>query len=160
MAMFNKDFFRWFNDASANEEFLATLSLTDRLLDEKYNAELFLRFIAYRKFTYNARGDLRDFLDVALDKLLKDATFDREAEAAIFLRTFHLLNAALGENAFKKNIDGTPKGKFLESAFEAVAIGIGKNIDQYDPVSDLEIVRTKVQNLWSQEGFTKYIGSG
>ena len=48
MLMINRDRFLWFDSLSKNEDFMETLSLSDRLYDEQYHMELLLRFISLK----------------------------------------------------------------------------------------------------------------
>ncbi|MDZ4711808.1 MAG: DUF262 domain-containing protein, partial [bacterium] len=45
LVMYNKDFYKWLEDLSRNTDFENTLSLTDKLKDERYDMELALCYI-------------------------------------------------------------------------------------------------------------------
>lgn len=63
------------------------------------------------------------------------------------------MKEAEGDKVFKKE----GKGQFLESYFEAIAIGIYSNLD-----GDLNTtaIRTKIENLENQIDFTNFKGTG
>jgi hypothetical protein len=70
------------------------------------------------------------------------------------------LNDLAGDEVFKR-FDGTKfKGKFLESAFEAVSVGIASNYDNYNLPTDNVALLQKIKDLHSQPEFINYTGSG
>ena len=48
----------------------------------------------------------------------------------------------------------------MESAFETVAVGLGTNIGIYNFPEDNEILLEKIKNLYVQETYNIYAGSG
>jgi hypothetical protein len=160
MIMINKDTFTWFKKLANDENFANTISLSDRLYDEQYPIELVLRFISLTKYEYTTKKELSDFFDEITEKILKDDNFDYENAKIDFEKVFSTINVVLGEDAFKR-YDGTKfKGKFLESAFEAVTIGLAENIEQYDFPNDNSLLLNKVKELHDNETFKRYTGSG
>jgi len=154
MIMTAPDKYKWFDELSNNEDFLATLSLSDRLSEEQYHKELVLRFIALSNFEYKNQ-DVEDFLDETNEKIINNADLKFEDIKNKFMKTFKFLNNILGEKSFKKNF----KGKFLESSFEAIAIGLSENIYDYSE-NDFEIIKDKIENLYNQSFYNENSGSG
>jgi hypothetical protein len=70
------------------------------------------------------------------------------------------LNNTLGDDVFKKYSDGRHAGKFLESLFEVISVGLSYNIDSYNLESDRDIIISKIQVLWHQQEFTDNMGYG
>ena len=160
MIMINKPTFEWFIELSKNEQFLETISLSDRLLEEQYNVELVLRFLALRHYKYSSKIDVSDYFDEVSEKILRDENFDYDLHKSDFESTFDTIHRVLGEKAFKR-FDGTNfKGKFLESAFEAITVGLSFNLESYQFPNDDEIILRKVKELHDDETFKKYTGSG
>ena len=159
MIMMNRDVYDWFQELSKNKDFLETINLSDRLLQEQYHTELILRFIALRYYEYNSKKDVKEFLDDTLELILKDAAFNFDSVKENFEKLFQLLNAALGEDVFKKyNHEKTRfQGKFLESAFEAITVGVSYNIDKFN---EYEKLKAKIISLWSEKDFLDNTGSG
>lgn len=156
MIMIDPDRFHWFEEMSKNADFLSTLSLSERLSDEQYQMELLLRFIALSQFEYDNKRDVGDFLDDVNEKLLEENNqLDFDKITDVFNRTFKLINDTLGDRAFKKD----QKGKFLESGFEAIAIGIASNIKDYTE-GDIDFLRSKMIDLYSQDFYLSNAGSG
>ena len=122
--------------------------------------ELVLRFIALTKYEYTTKKELSDFFDEVIEIILNDDDFDYENTKIEFENVFSTINEVLNDDAFKR-YDGTKfKGKFLESAFEAVTIGLAENIEQYNFPDDNNLLLDKVKELHDDETFKKYTGSG
>ena len=160
MLMINRKRFLWFEELSKNSNFLETLSLSDRLYDEQYHMELLLRFISLTQYNYNNKKDVGDFLDDINEDILNNDTFDFEKVKENFESTFETLNRILGEKSFKKFNGNDFKGKFLESAFEAVAVGLASNITNYNLPEDDAIIKNKIEALYNEDTYNQTSGSG
>lgn len=160
MLMINRERFLWFEALSKNEDFIETLSLSDRLYDEQYHMELLLRFIALSNYEYNSKKDVGDFLDDINEDILNSTNFDFDGVKENFELTFKTLNRILGEKSFKKFNGSDFKGKFLESSFEAVAVGLSANIENYNLPEDDSIIRNKIEKLYKEETYINTSGSG
>lgn len=160
MIMVNKPTFEWFKKLASNQDFLETLSLTDRLSDEQYPMELVLRHIALVHFEYSQKKELSDYFDEIVEQILANPNFPYDSYELKFNQTFALLNTLEGENVFKR-FDGTVfKGKFLESAYEAVSVGVSTNYNNYILPADNDFIIDKIKKLHTEEVFRKYTGSG
>jgi hypothetical protein len=160
MIMLKPDIFDWFNVLSNNPHFLNTISISDRLIEEQYNTELVLRFVALLKYNYDNTKDLGDYLDDINENILTAEDLDLNNERVRFQSTFEFLNSTLGERAFKKYDDGRFKGKFLESAFECIGVGLAHNIEQWDIQNDQGLLEQRIQTLYHQAPFIDNVGSG
>jgi len=160
LTMISRDVYQWLSELANNENFQNCISISDRLLKERYDMELALRYIACSHFELRTR-DVNEYLTDSLMEICKDANFQLEDEKVKFNKLFRLLNKATGEGSFKKYDGQRFKGKFLESAYEAITIGIGANIDDYsEQDSDIESLEKKVQQIWLNTDFTENSGSG
>ncbi|MEG4421358.1 DUF262 domain-containing protein [Microcoleus sp. LAD1_D5] len=161
LVMINKDVYLWLSDLASNEDFQNCISLTDRLLLERYDMELALRYVICSHFDLKDMKDVNEYLTDCLVKLSKNNEFDFELEKIKFYKLFSLLSKSTGESSFKKYDGEKFKGKFLESAYEAVTLGLGANVDNYsDTESHLKLLTEKVKQMWSESDFTNYSGSG
>lgn len=160
MIMINKPTFTWFKELSVNPDFVETISLNDRLIEEQYPMELVLRHISLVHFVYTTKKELSDFFDDIVEKILLDSTFNYNIVKDNFDKTFKLLNELLGEDSFKRYDGVNFKGKFLESAFEAITVGIAKNIDTYLIPEDNDWLKEQIKKIHSDQTFVKYTGSG
>ena len=160
MIMLNEPIWKWFHSLSENAAFQNSISLSDRLFEEQYHMELLLRFIALAYVPYNAKKDLGDYLDDVNEYMLTEENFPFNEVEEDFNLTFEALNNLLGEKSFKK-FDGVDfKGKFLESAFETVAVGLANNIKHYDFPQDNEALLAKIKALYAEPTYTENAGSG
>lgn len=169
LVLINNDFYIWLNALSKNNSFLNTLSITDKLIDEQYNVELALRFIIFRRIDpkeVKSTTDLGEYITEKMRALAVDKTFDFEHEGRDFIRTFEVLDFALGDSAFKKYdaIKQVFDGRFLISGFEAIAYGLGKNINKYEnqELTDefkVEVIN-KIKSIWTNPAFQSRSGSG
>lgn len=160
MIMINPERYSWFNTLVNDVNFLETLSLSDRLLEEQYHMELGLRFIALSFFDFKLKKDVSDFLDDINEQLLELDEKLLEPIKSNFLQTFEILNDLLGEKSFKKYNDSDFKGKFLESSFEAISTGLSKNMNTYNYPSDKEVLLDKIKKLYIQDTYNTTSGSG
>jgi hypothetical protein len=160
MIMLNENVWKWFNTLSEYPSFQNSISLSDRLFEEQYHMELLLRFIALAYVPYNAKKDIGDYLDDVNEYMLTEERFPFTEVEDTFRQTFDALNNLLGEKSFKK-FDGIDfKGKFLESAFETVAVGLAKNINHYTFPLDDDILIGKIREIYLQQVYIENAGSG
>ncbi|RZK58869.1 MAG: DUF262 domain-containing protein [Pedobacter sp.] len=160
MIMVNKPTFEWFKKLSSNSDFVETLSLSDRLSDEQYPMELVLRHIALSHFEYSQKKELSDYFDDIIELILADPNFPYDKYETTFNETFALLNSLEGENVFKRYDGQVFKGKFLESAFEAISVGVSSNYEKYNLPQDNAFLKAKIKAIHTEEQFRKYTGSG
>ena len=117
---------------------------------------MLLRYIALSTYEYDSTKDVSDFLDEINYKIINEDEASCNSIKDRFEKTFRLINQALGDKSFKKD----QKGKFLESAFEAIAIGVSKNIDDYDINNDIDFIKQRIESLYSQAFYNDNAGSG
>lgn len=160
MIMINPGKFKWFNNLASNSDFQETLALSERLSDEQYHMELLLRFIALKNYEYNNKKDVGDFLDDINDEILNNEDVDMAGIEANFIKTFSTLNRILGEKTFKKYNGADFKGKFLESSYEAVSVGVATNIDDYNFPEDDNFLLEKIKKLYDEPTMIRTSGSG
>ena len=168
LVMIDKSFYIWLKELAEFEPFLNTISLAERLMDEQYNMELALRFIILNEIDLNEIKRINDFSIFITDKMrviLEDRKFDRTKMERKFVKTFTLLSDSLGSDSFKKYVPekGKFEQRFLIAAFEAVAIGLSKNIDLWTKPNlknKNALLVEKVKDIWSNSDFKKRFGSG
>jgi hypothetical protein len=161
----NREFYAWIVSLAHHEHFIRATALTDRLIDEQYDVELVVRFLAFRTIPeaeLSGIKDMGEFLTARIVTLAQSQQFDRNLEDAAFKFTFQSLDEALEDASFHRfDLNkGRFVGAFLISAFEVLALGIGGNYDGMAEELLVESVREKAQILWSDPAFTRRIGSG
>ncbi len=163
MIMAYPETYAWIRALSESAEFLQTISVSDRLINEKYHMELVTRFFIFRQLPeadLSKVEDIGDFLNNRLgtiDNLRKEK---KESEEEAFFKTFRFIHLALEDDAFTK-YDASKKrflGGFSISAFEVIALGIGFNV--HDGLPDTSRFVKLVEGIWSDPTFEKYSGSG
>jgi len=82
--------------------------------------------------------DLADFVTKKMIFYADPNNFDIEKEDKIFRNTFDYIFENVEDDAFKRfnNTKDRFEGKFLLSAFECIAIGVGKNIERIKGIRD------------------------
>ncbi len=150
--------YQWLEKLRVSQEFIDTITISDRLLQEAYDMELVCRFIALlqtENSELNRLFNLDTFLSDKIFETVDSDHFDRDLEAARFKRTFELLRKTLGEDSFKKYDGGRFYGAFSVSAFETITIGIGENIDAWEAreADQPGVVRQVVQDWWGNTSF-------
>lgn len=135
-------FYRWLDELRNLDEFSSSIALTTRQMDEQYDIELVLRFLA---LYYSDPKSLRAYSDmdaILTERALElgsDPGFDRSVVATDFAATFRVLGS-LGPDVFRKYDDRKkkPVGSFSVSAYEAVTQGVYDNIKAWLAVPEQE----------------------
>lgn len=129
MRLLDQTFNNLIIDLSKNEDFVSCIApVSEEKLDKKYDQELVLRFFAFKNYRDKYVHDVADFMTEYMELVSDPAntiTLNWEEERRVFVRTFKVLNQALGDRAFSgytKN--GRFQGKFLSYHYESVALGI------------------------------------
>lgn len=130
MISIDKTFFDWISNLAEESSFRECVPVSERLELEQFYLELALRFVVFRKLHLHEIGNIRnlaDFLNERCIELAKKKDFPREEEAEAFIATFRALEAALGEDSFRKFDRNRDRftGPMLVSAFEVIALGLG-----------------------------------
>src|SRR3989338_2417856 len=138
--MINKPFYIWLLELSKDQNFLDTVSLSDKQIEEQYNMELVLRFLIFKNSgleEIKSSNDIAEFLNEKTQEMCLNATFKKYYSASASF-----------------------KGKFMISSYEAITIGLAKNIDSWNEISDIDTLKQKIITLWSQATFVDNIGAG
>ncbi|MGT2509751.1 DUF262 domain-containing protein [Cupriavidus basilensis] len=163
--MIDPGFHAWLVERSQDANFVITTCQTELALEQQMGVELALRFLAFRSVPYEQGLDVHEYLDDALERIATDAAYPRVDEQNVFSLTFEWLNAALGDGAFKKwnQNNSTFGGKFLMSAFEVIAVGVSKNIEQLaamDAQARKDFILERTKALWGDANFLANSGAG
>lgn len=166
LVMINKPFYTWLSQLSTNENFRATIPITEKAFEEQYDMELALRFFVYKAISVADVIATKDIGKLLTDKMVafaNDPNFDFESERVCFEKSFLLLNKAFGEDIFRKWEQQRNKfiGPFSIASYEVIATGLAKNITLYhDTPESLEILQNKIKSISSNPVFTENSGSG
>lgn len=162
LVMINRDMLRWLKGLAQNGDFQECVALSERPLLEAYDIELVLRWLIFYNLPEHELSDVGDvgaFLSDRMRVIAVDKRYAFRKHEAAFIETFKILQASLSDSSFKKyNADrGKFQGGFAISQFEAVACGVGFNIN--GGITPTNIPQ-KVSGLWNTSDFTKWSGSG
>lgn len=168
LVMKNEEFFDWFVELSKDFRFQECISINERSESESYDQELASRFLIFSDIEaekLKGIGDLGPFVN---NKMLEMAGEDQtllERREKIFEDTFGILGSPeIGDSAFKQydTVKGQFKGRFLISAFEAIACGIAYHLSQGASVSDFsaDTVMKKILDIWGDTSFSNTIKAG
>lgn len=166
--MYDQNIYEWIEELSKDRNFKNCISgLEERWFKEQYDKELILRLFVFPKYELRSKvKNVDDYLDTSIfydekNSLLSkisDGTFDLEIEKNKFKKTFQYLNDSFGEDVFKRKT-GRSGQQFLESYYEAIAIGLYFNIDSYSK-DDYELIKEKIDKLDTEEDFNNARGTG
>lgn len=163
MLMIDKSFHDWIHNLASLQDFTTTLSLSEQALQRQQAVELAIRFFVYRNVPFHPGLDVHEYIDDAIIKLAQSDEFNREGEADVFRRTFKVLHEAMGAEAFTRWNGDRFIGQFLMSAYEVVAYGLSRNIDNIEKIPSEErssFVRDKIIAVWTDENFQRNSGAG
>ncbi|WP_029889828.1 DUF262 domain-containing protein [Polycyclovorans algicola] len=163
--MLNSSFQRWLSSLANFGPFVSVINQTENAIEKQVHVELALRFFAFRKVEYQRGLDVNEYLDKAIFDLTTDDSFNLNEEQSIFERTFTILNDSLGSDSFRRWNNATQSftGKFLMSLFEVVAIGVSKNLEALEDMTQterLDFLRDRCVALWGNDTFTTNSGAG
>lgn len=155
--MESKSFYDKLLSMSQDSNFKATLPLTERALSEQEDLEFVIRFIVARHCsTESLPSSLHEHLDNSIISLIRDSSFDIEAEINVFKRTFALLNKRFGSDSFKRYNQEKKvfEGATTISAFEAMTPAISKRIGFYETFPE-ESFQDKVIQMHTHPNYTQ-----
>ena len=169
--MKDKELFKFIDRLSKYPSFINCIDLSEKDELEKYDQEIVSRFFVIKNAILNDIRKEGNFAEFISDFLTKNwwgnKDYNIKKEEAIFKKTFDLLDATLKSESFKKYNPSKEggDGRFIVSAFEAIAIGLAKNIDSWELTEmnkeSLEKeFREKVKILWNNPKFTSKVGAG
>ena len=138
--------------------------MSDKLIDEKYDMELVLRFLTFSSEEakdLRGIGDVGDFITRKMRIMAMDSNFNMGKAGTVFTKTFDSIYKALGSDCFRRSDGQKGRGGFLISVFEVVAIGLGSNMGRLKkPDPDIAGIKKAISRLWDDPIFENYSRSG
>lgn len=166
--MLDPSFAHWMDDLAKSGPYQEVMSISERKEQEAYGTESVLRYLACANVPLaelERMGDFGEFLTNQMRVFIADQGFDRDFERTRFDFIFAELDAALGENSFKRYYpeDDYFAGAFSVSAFEAVTSGIARHYEDWSAVP-VDVRRDqlaeRVKAVWADEVFSARSGGG
>jgi hypothetical protein len=163
----NRSVSEWIKDLSEDKNFVETTPLTEKQINEQYRSELVVRFFVLKDCLITdlkTLPNVGEFLTQKLKEIATNDNFNKIEEADKFKKTFSLLKSVLGEDSFKKYSIEKEKylGAFSLSVYEVIAIGLGKNIDNYtlDNTVHIDKIKEISKTLQSNPIYQNNSGTG
>ncbi|MEI8612075.1 DUF262 domain-containing protein [Enterovibrio sp. Hal110] len=165
LIMLNNELYERLERMSAQPEFVSTLMLTDRLIEQRYDMELILRLLSVCNSTGDELrriGDVSVFITEKL-KLFSESDMDWDKEEEVIANVFKILDETLGDFSFRKYIEeeNTYKGGFQLSMYEIMSTGVylylksGKDIAELPAIIDMVSKKAPTEKVFKQ-----FSGSG
>ena len=149
---------KFIHKLSKYEDFINSITLSEKDISNAYDQEIVLRFLAYievpNKFIEYGNS-VKDFLDNYLRKDVKEETLAVLEEK--FKKFFSFMNKNFQENSFRTHRNGKYIQGFKISKFDAIVIGLKDIIDNLDN-RESEIIE-KIESLESQNWYKNAIKS-
>lgn len=157
--MVNERYAEFVRGLAESEEFQTVLAASPEQIEKQRHMEYTSRFLVHTYVPYNGKLDVEEFIDEGVVSL---ATANETQQAgATFRTTFNLLNQAYGENALRRFQNGIPAGRVGLAAFEAIAIGIARNIANIQgKANPVEYVRQRINDFWQAPDVQNFFAAG
>ncbi len=163
LVMLNPSFYEWLNKLTTIPAFQQTIQITNDQRSEQQHLEIALRFIAYRKHPYVRGLDVNEYLDVAARELASMGEDERNSERELLATTLGILFEDVGPDVFKRWNGNQFSGKFLISAFDAIAYGVACNNEAILAMQQADRrawLNEKVRAIWHEPQFQANSGQG
>lgn len=123
------DFAEFLDAYSSNSKGLRKILQNDKPDFRMRDAELLLRYYAFKNFLPQYSGSIKQFLDIAtqrLNKLWETAEQEIRSQAIEFEKGVEIVYDVFGNNAFRKWKDGSFAGRFNRAIFDIMMIHFSK----------------------------------
>jgi hypothetical protein len=137
---------------SQSTVFKSLTQLSSGKLNELYDQELVLRFFAFYKNAENVNENMEKFLNDFMEETVQDASFDYDVYESLIMRVLELIYQIEDNKIFRNE-----RNLFVPAYFEGILIGVAQNIETY--AEDLELLKSKITQLKSDNDFKKYSGT-
>jgi hypothetical protein len=137
---------------SQSEVFKSLTQLSNGKLNELYDQELVLRFFAFYKNAENVNENMEKFLNKFMEKTVENANFDYDVYESLIMRVLELIYQIEDNKIFRND-----RNLFVPAYFEGILIGVAQNIETY--AEDLELLKSKITQLKSDDDFKRYSGT-
>ncbi|GCA74690.1 hypothetical protein MiTe_01516 [Microcystis aeruginosa NIES-2520] len=137
---------------SQSTVFKSLTQLSSGKLNELYDQELVLRFFAFYKNAENVNENMEKFLNDFMEITVHNASFDYDVYESLIMRVLELIYQIEDNKIFRNE-----RNLFVPAYFEGILIGVAQNIETY--AEDLELLKSKITQLKSDNDFKKYSGT-
>ena len=150
----------YFDQLAQYEPFQKALGLSALQQKSLYDRGLVLRFFALKNNLDDFRHDVEPFITEYVHKVVDSKVqFDKESEKTVFEKTTELIWAALEQDSYRHIRDGRPQGAFSVYVFEALSIGVARNLKYIEGVSSL-VLKERLNTVKEDKEFLASTGPG
>jgi hypothetical protein len=139
-------------ELSQSPIFKKLTKLSKQKLQELYDQELVLKFIALYNNIDNANDNTENLLNTFMQEAIKNEKFDTNYYKTKFLEVLELIDKLDNINVFRAS-----RGAFVPAEFEGIMVGVAQNIDKYK--NNLPLLAEKINSLKTDKDFKNYSGS-
>jgi hypothetical protein len=154
------DFMDFCDKLAAYGPFAESLLLSEAQESSMYDKGLVLRFFTLKNNSERFDHDVEPFVTSYIKEIVSGRKpFDRETEKLVFEETFEAIRQALGEEAFRHLRNGKQVGAFSVYVFDALSIGVAKNIATVKTLSPTQLKDRCIAVKGAPE-FRENVGAG
>lgn len=165
--MNNIDFFNAMDTYRLDDSFIKITNLSIKQMQEAYDMELINRFIIALNYEnidfskYSNETKIGDFIDDETLDIIEKDTININNSINLLKLSIDRLEKCLGKDSFRRYNPKTGKfyGSFNLSAFEAVLIGVARNIDSINTIPDTELIG-KIKGIYTNSVYIKASSRG
>lgn len=167
LVMLNPQMFDTLKSLCQSDAFLTCTPLSERKESTSYRSELVLRFFCQLDQGEGDRQISTDYGEhitnwmraTAKAPVLSDSADSLQQLAPEFNSTFALLEAALGEDVFRRFTGERHSGPFSIAGFETITAGVAGNLPLWTKRGP-DVLADKIRSMWTEDFFVNNSGSG
>ncbi len=154
------DFMDFVDELADFVPFKESLNLSEFQESSMFDRGLVLRFFTlknrWEKFEHDVEPFITDYIRGIVEE---EEPFARDNEGAVFRDTFRLITDALADDSWRHYRGGKHKGPFSVYVFDALSVGVARNIEAARLMGSEEIGRRCIE-LKQESGFVLNTGAG
>jgi hypothetical protein len=144
-------------------------TVSESQIEKRFDQELVLRFFAMKNWRATYEHEIGSFLTEYLEAISDSPPkipFDIAAERSVFGKTFQVLNAAIGSDAFymvvKRATGSQSKYPFSVLHYEAFTLGLQPHLDSLDPanVAQMQSLGAEITAIKGDDEFIRLTTGG
>ncbi|WP_080898464.1 DUF262 domain-containing protein [Variovorax paradoxus] len=158
--MINGDYFKFVRGLAETASFLEIAGVSEEQRERQRNLEYASRFLTHTFVNYDGKLDVEEFIDEGMKELA--AVGEQKKAKKVFVGTFKLLHETYGSNSLRRRQpNGQHTGRIGLAAFEAIAVGIGRNYEAIMKLkSPKEYVEGRINQFWKSTQIDKFFTPG
>jgi Protein of unknown function DUF262 len=153
-------FMKYCDDLAEYAPFKDALQLSENQQQSMFDRGLVLRFFTLKNNSNNFDHDVEPFITSYVKRIVSGGVkFLQTNEKLTFEGTFRLIWDALGEDAWRHQRQGKPKGGFSVYVFDSLSIGVARNLQSIEKLPPEEIAK-RCNAVKESAAFRDSVGPG